>query len=57
MRCSCDWMLATPTEIGKNLNIGSSLGESPMNRVCCRAESMLRPNSRSNRVRVMVSLS
>ncbi|CFW02969.1 Uncharacterised protein [Bordetella pertussis] len=50
-------MLATPTEIGKNLNIGSSLGESPMNRVCCRAESMLRPNSRSNRVRVMVSLS
>ncbi|KOF52470.1 hypothetical protein AD428_20015 [Achromobacter sp. DMS1] len=56
-RCNCDWMLATPTEMGKYANMGSSFGESPMKRVVSRARSVSTPNSRSNSVRVMVSLS
>ena len=37
--------------------MGSSLGESPMNSVLSSALATSMPNSRWNRVRVMVSLS
>ncbi|MOA16070.1 hypothetical protein D3C78_1362640 [compost metagenome] len=50
-------MFATPTEIGKYANIGSSLGESPMKSVLSSASATSWPNSRWNIVRVMVSLS